>query len=66
MKYRIASLLIKCQQMFVAMESHSKYGLSSIVHSIKVDYFGGSVILAVLYCDKVLHYGPNFTIFFLD
>lgn len=66
MKYRTASLLIKHQQMFVAMESHSKCGLPSIILSIKVDYFGGSLSLAVLYCDKVLHYGPNLTIPFID
>lgn len=51
--------------MFVAMESHSKGGFPSIVLSIKLDCVGGSLILTALYCDKVLHYGPNFALLFL-
>lgn len=47
------------------MERHSKHGLPSIVLSMKLEYFGGSLILAVLYRDKVLHYRPNFAVLFL-
>lgn len=56
---------MKCQQMFVSIESYRKCGVKSTVLSIKLEYFSGSLVLIVSCCDEVLHYGLNSDTIFL-